>query len=259
LTFFFYGAGKIIADYEDTMLNPNSPIPLYHQLAEIITDRIKTGAYRPGESIPSETAMAKKYRIGRPTVRQAMDVLVQKKLIQRRRGAGSFVMPPPPSVDLFSLGGTSRAFHTKGIEIKKTPLSPVSLVAVTKQPDNPFNDSSAFFLSRVITAEGTPVLKEDIFLDPDLFRHLDRMDVSTQSLSKLVADRYHLVPGNGTQTFTVAVPDPATAQLLDLLPDTPVLKVFRELNFPGAPKAVYAVLHCRTDRFAFSQTIGSPA
>ncbi|MCA1794971.1 MAG: GntR family transcriptional regulator [Desulfobacteraceae bacterium] len=241
------------------MLNPDSPIPLYHQLAEIVTDRIKSGAYRPGENIPSEIAMAKQYGIGRPTVRQAMDVLVQKKLIQRRRGAGSFVMPPPPSVDLFSLGGTSRAFLTHGIDIQKISLRPVSLVPVTKQPDNPFNESSAFFLSRVIKAEGTPVLKEDIFLDPELFRNLDRMDVSTQSLSKLVADRYHLVPENGTQTFTVAVPDPATAQLLDLLPNTPVLRVFRELNFPRAPKAVYAVLHCRTDHFAFSQTIGSPA
>ncbi|MFN2436426.1 MAG: GntR family transcriptional regulator [Desulfotignum sp.] len=241
------------------MLNPNSPIPLYHQLAEIITDRIKSGAYRPGESIPSEMAMAKQYHIGRPTVRQAMEVLVQKKLIQRRRGAGSFVMPPPPTVDLFSLGGTSRAFLTRGIDIQKISLSPVSLIRVTQQPDNPFNESSAFFLSRMISAEKTPVLKEDIFLDPELFRNLDRMDVGKQSLSKLVAERYHLVPENGTQTFTVALPDPATAQLLDLLPDTPVLRVFRELNFPRAPKAVYAVLHCRTDHFAFSQTIGSPA
>jgi GntR family transcriptional regulator len=241
------------------MLNPNSPIPLYHQLAEIITDRIKSGVYRPGESIPSETVMAKQYRIGRPTVRQAMDVLVQKKMIQRRRGAGSFVLPPPPSVDLFSLGGTSRAFLTQGIEIKKIPLCAVSLVPVTQQPDNPFNESSAFFLSRLITAQGTPVLKEDIFLDPELFRNLDRMDIGTQSLSKLVADRYHLVPENGTQTFCVAIPDPDTAAQLALEPDTPVLTVHRELNFPDAPRAVYAVLYCRTDRFAFSQTIGSPA
>ena len=245
--------------HEDEMLNPNSPIPLYHQLAEIITDRIKSGAYLPGESIPSETTMAKQYRIGRPTVRQAMDVLVKKKLIQRRRGAGSFVLPAPPSVDLFSLGGTSQAFLTQGIDIKKTPVSPVSLVTVTQQPENPFNESSAFFLSRLITAQGTPVLKEDIFLDPELFRHLDRLEIGTHSLSKLVADQYHLVPENGSQTFTVAVPDPETAQLLDLVLDTPVLTVFRKLNFPDAPTAVYAVLYCRTDHFAFSQTIESPA
>jgi GntR family transcriptional regulator len=240
------------------MLNPNSPIPLYHQLADIISDRIRSGQYLPGQAIPSETAMAEQYHIGRPTVRQAMDLLVQKKLIQRKRGAGTFVRPPAPSVDLFSLAGTSRAFLTKGIEIEKIPVHPVSLVPVKNHPDNPFNGSSAYFLSRVIHAQKTPVLKEDIFLDKELFRGLERLDIGTKSLSCMVADLYHLVPENGTQTFFVATPDAATAQLLKLLPDTPVLTVFRELNFPRAPKAVYAVLYCRTDHFAFSQTIGSP-
>jgi GntR family transcriptional regulator len=168
------------------MLNPNSPIPLYHQLAEIITDRIKAGAYRPGESIPSETVLAKQYRIGRPTVRQAMDVLVKKKLIHRRRGAGTFVQPPAPKVDLFSLAGTSQAFFTQGIEIEKILVTPVTVFSVADQPQNPFNESTAYFLSRLIQAEGIPVLKEDIYLDTDLFRGLDRMDLDNRSLSRTV-------------------------------------------------------------------------
>ncbi len=241
------------------MLNPNSPMPLYHQLADIISDRIRSGQYLPGQAIPSETALAGQYHIGRPTVRQAMDLLVQKKLIQRKRGAGTFVRHPTPSVDLFSLAGTSQAFLTKEIAIEKISVTPVSLVQVKNQHHNPFNGSSAYFLSRVIHAQGTPVLKEDIFLDKELFRGLDRMDVGTKSLSRLAADLYHLVPDNGTQVFTVAIADPDTAELLGLAPDTPILTVYRELNFPGAPRAVYAVLHCRTDNYAFSQTIGSPA
>lgn len=241
------------------MLNPASPIPLYHQLAEIISDRIRSGQYRPEEAIPSETTLAGRYGIGRPTVRQAMDLLVQKKLIVRKRGAGTFVRPPAPGVDLFSLAGTSQAFSTRGIDIEKIPVCPVSLVPVDNQPDNPFNGSSAYFLSRVIRAQGEPVLKEDIFLDKELFRGLEQMDIATGSLSRVVGDVYHLTPENGTQTFFVAIPDPDTAGLLALEPDTPILTVFRELNFPDAPRAVFAVLYCRTDRFAFSQTIGSPA
>jgi GntR family transcriptional regulator len=241
------------------MLNAASPVPLYHQLAEIISDRIRSGHYRPGEAIPPETALAGRYGIGRPTVRQAMDLLVQKKLILRKRGAGTFVRPPAPGVDLFSLAGTSQAFSIRGIDIEKIPVCPVSLVPVDNQPDNPFNGSSTWFLSRVIRAQGEPVLKEEIFLDAELFRGLDQMDLATQSLSRVVSDVYHLTPENGTQTFFVAVPDPDTAAHLALSPDIPVLTVRRELNFPRAPKAVYAVLYCRTDRFAFSQTIGSPA
>ncbi len=69
------------------MLNHTSPIPLYHQLADILQERIRSGQYSPGQMIPSETGLAKEYGIGRPTVRQAMDTLVKKGLIQRKRCA----------------------------------------------------------------------------------------------------------------------------------------------------------------------------
>ena len=241
------------------MLNPNSPVPLYHQLAEIICERIFSGEYPPGQAIPPETALARQYHIGRPTVRQAMDLLAKKNLILRKRGSGTFVQPPAPKVDLFSLAGTSQAFFTQGITIEKTIVTPVTRLSVKNQPDNPFNGSSAYFLSRLIRAQNTPVLKEDIFLDLGLFRGLERVDFGTESLSRTVAEVYHLTPESGTQVFTVAPPDPATARLLELKPRTPILTVFRELNFPEAPRAVYAVLTCRTDQFAFSQTIGSLA
>lgn len=78
------------------MLNPNSPVPLYHQLAEIISDRIRSGEYEPGQAIPSETALARQYHIGRPTVRQAMDVLAHKHLIQRDAGPALLYSSPPP-------------------------------------------------------------------------------------------------------------------------------------------------------------------
>lgn len=68
------------------MLNPNSPVPLYHQLAEMLQDQIRSGVFAPGDVLPSEIALAKQHEIGRPTVRQAMDQLVQKGLIFRRRG-----------------------------------------------------------------------------------------------------------------------------------------------------------------------------
>lgn len=48
------------------MLNPNSPVPLYHQLAEIISDRIRSGEYEPGQAIPSETALAGNIISGAP-------------------------------------------------------------------------------------------------------------------------------------------------------------------------------------------------
>ncbi len=237
------------------MLNPKSPVPLYHQLADILTERIRSGEYKPGQMIPSEIGLAKQYGIGRPTVRQAMDTLVRKGLIHRRRGSGTFVKRPETKVDLFSLAGTSQAFLTQGIRPDRKMIVPLSLEPVDQDPENPFNGQKAFFLSRLTLAQGRPVLLEDIYMDAELFLGLDKIDLADKSLSRVVMDNYYLKPENGIQTFKVQTLSGERASLLDLTPEDPVLLVKREINFPDAPGAIYSCLFCRTDTFAFSQTI----
>ncbi|WP_022666359.1 GntR family transcriptional regulator [Desulfospira joergensenii] len=237
------------------MLNSKSPVPLYHQLADILTERIRSGEYSPGQMIPSEISLAKQYGIGRPTVRQAMDTLVRKGLIHRRRGAGTFVKRPEAKVDLFSLAGTSQAFLTQGIRPGRKMISPLCLKTVEGDPENPFNGHRAFFLSRLTLAQDRPILVEDIFLDAELFLGLDKIDLRDKSLSRVVMDHYYLKPENGVQTFKVEALSGTRAKLLGLTRKDPVLVVKREINFPDAPGAVYSVLFCRTDTFAFSQTI----
>jgi len=239
------------------MLNPTSPIPLYHQLADILLERIRSGQYPPGQVIPSETQFAKFFGIGRPTVRQAMDTLVQKGLIQRKRGSGTFVKHPAPRVDLFSLAGTSQAFLTKGIPIKTKIITPLAPKKITQDPENPFYNQTAFFLSRLTLTEESPVLLEDIYLDPELFLGIDRIDLTNKSLAQVVSDHYFLAPENATQQFRVEGLDSERAKWLKLSPSEPILTVRRTLNFPQAPNGIFSILFCRTDVFAFSQTIQS--
>ncbi len=111
-----------------------------------------------------------------------MDVLVHKNLIQRRRGAGTFVQSPAPEVDLFLWPGLPRRFSPRHRD-RKTLVTPVKVTPVTNQPRNPFNESTAYYFSRLIKAQGTPLLKEDMYLDTDLFRGLDRVNLGTRSLS----------------------------------------------------------------------------
>ena len=238
------------------MLNPGSPIPLYHQLADILLARIRSGQYPPGQIIPSETKLAKLFGIGRPTVRQAMDTLVKKGLIQRKRGSGTFVKLSP-QVDLFSLAGTSQAFLTKGVPIETKIITPVAQKKIARNPENPFNNQTAFFLSRLTLTQGNPVLLEDIYLDPELFMGIDRLDLDNKSLAQVVSDHYFLTPETGTQQFKVESLNAERAKWLAVSPSNPILTVRRTLNFPQAPNGIFSILFCRTDVFAFSQTIRS--
>ena len=67
-------------------LNADSPIPLYRQLATVLLARIRDGEYPLGSKIPAEPELSRRFGIGRPTVRQATDLLIRRRCIERRRG-----------------------------------------------------------------------------------------------------------------------------------------------------------------------------
>ncbi len=238
------------------MLNTQSPIPLYHQLADILMEGIRAGDYPPGSRIPSEPQLAKDYGIGRPTVRQAIDVLVRQRLLSRRRGAGTFVRMPEQEVDLFSLAGTSSAFHKKGIAVDVQLLQKTRRVKVGDDAENPFAGGKAFFLTRLNRVDGAPVLLEAIYLHPVLFKGIERMDLAGRSLSQVVESSFYMRPVGGRQTFHVGYLDSQKAAVMDVNADTPVLVVHRFLNFKQADNAVFSILYCNTEPFVFSQQIG---
>jgi DNA-binding GntR family transcriptional regulator len=70
----------------------NSPVPLYFQIAEQFAAAIQRGEIAPGERLDSEIRLADRLGLSRPTVRQAIQHLVNKGLIVRRRGVGTQVV-----------------------------------------------------------------------------------------------------------------------------------------------------------------------
>lgn len=239
------------------MLNAQSPVPLYYQLADILMNKIRSGEYPPGARIPSEHQLAATYGIGRPTARQATDLLVRKRILMRRRGSGTYVRPAAKEVNLFSLAGTTSAFHQEGISVTTTLLDGPRLATVpAEDAANPFAGAPAYFISRLRTVEDCPVLIEDIYLDSTVFRDIDRLDLRQQSLSRIVEEQYFLRPTGGKQQFRIEYVHNDRARALQVGTDAPILLVNRYIHFSDLENAVYAAMYCRTDQFVFSQTIG---
>ena len=72
------------------MLNRSSQVPLYIQLADTLREQIKEGKIKVGDKLPSESEMISYYRLGRLTVRDALSVLVNEGLIEKKHGKGTF-------------------------------------------------------------------------------------------------------------------------------------------------------------------------
>ncbi|GAA4197944.1 GntR family transcriptional regulator [Streptosporangium oxazolinicum] len=86
-------------------LDRSSPVPLYFQVAEQISEAIRRGDLPPGSRLDNEILLADRLGLSRPTVRQAIQYLVDKGLLVRKRGVGTQVVhgQVKRSVELTSL------------------------------------------------------------------------------------------------------------------------------------------------------------
>lgn len=230
----------------------NAALPLYAQIAAELRAQIERGEYRPGAAIPSEHELARAFSVGRPTVRQATQLLVDESVLERRQGSGTYVSQPPQAVDLFSAAGTLAAFRERGVALETRVLGRARECAVSKDAENPFAGQRALAIRRESAVSGIPVLFEEMLFDREVFNGLDKLSLSGRSLSDLARERYSLHLTSAEQRFRL---HELGAPMLGLETGSTVLLVERTLSFVGAPRAVFARLFCRTDQFAFSQTI----
>jgi DNA-binding GntR family transcriptional regulator len=79
------------------MINRESVVPPWQQLADLLRARIKNGELRPGARIPSAAALAQEYELAPVTVRKAITQLQQEGLLVSRVGWGTYVAEQPPS------------------------------------------------------------------------------------------------------------------------------------------------------------------
>jgi DNA-binding GntR family transcriptional regulator len=70
----------------------SSPVPLYFQVAAQIEQAIADGELAPGERMPNEMTLADELGLSRPTMRQALQMLVDKGMLVRKRGVGTQVV-----------------------------------------------------------------------------------------------------------------------------------------------------------------------
>src|SRR5256885_13383345 len=76
-------------------LDRSSPVPLYYQVAQHREEAIDSGRLPPGSRLDNEIQLARQLALSRPTVRRAIEYLVDKGLLVRKRGVGPRVVHAP--------------------------------------------------------------------------------------------------------------------------------------------------------------------
>jgi GntR family transcriptional regulator len=72
----------------------HSPVPMYYQVAQQLEHAIETGELAPGTRLDGELALADQLGVSRPTLRRAIEYLVDRGYLVRRRAVGTQVVHP---------------------------------------------------------------------------------------------------------------------------------------------------------------------
>lgn len=126
-------------------IDPNGDA-LYLQIKDVLIERIQTGAWKSNTLIPTEQALIKEFGVSRTTIRQAITILVQNGLLEKKQGHGTIVKPHQLVGNLGQLKGFAEEVMEKG-------QVPSSKVIRAEFKHNLFHESEMLQV-----AEGSPIL-----------------------------------------------------------------------------------------------------
>lgn len=234
-------------------LDRSSPVPLYYQLAQAIEAAIRDGDLAPGDRFENELALAKRLTLSRPTTRRAIQELVDKGLLVRKRGVGTQVVQNPVHrrVELTSLfDDLTRAGQTPTTELLKYQRTVVDEEVAVEL--NLTAGAEVVMIRRLRCANGEPLAVMTNYLPADLAPDADELE-SSGLYQALRTRGVHIRLAR--QRIGAKPATKAEARLLEEKPGAPLLTMSRTA-FDDSGKAVEYGSHCyRASRYFFETTL----
>jgi DNA-binding GntR family transcriptional regulator len=164
----------------------NSPVPLYFQVAQHLEHLIESGELATGTRLENEIDLADQLGLSRPTMRRAIQYLVDRGLLVRKRGVGTQVIQAKVrrKVELTSLFDdlekASRAPSTRVLSFERVPL-PEELAPDLGLPAG----TDVYVFERLRYADGEPLALLRNYVPASLLA-LDAEDLEAYGLYNLL-------------------------------------------------------------------------
>ena len=201
-------------------------VPLYQQVADKFEHAIRQGTLPPGSRIENEVSLADRLELSRPTIRRAIQSLVDAGLIVRRRGIGSQVVHGQVTrglelTSLFDdLERTGSKPSTAVLRFDRVPAT----VSVAQHLAVPVNQPVREIV-RLRSSGGVPVAILHNWI-PDDVGPLTEEDLTRSGLYTILRQRGR-VPQVGKQRISARKVTPSEAELLDIDGGSAVLAMER--------------------------------
>jgi GntR family transcriptional regulator len=228
--------------------NGQKAVPAYQKIQGAIRERIDGGELKPGDAVASERELARLHSVSLMTARHALAGLEREGVVERRRGAGTFVAPPRIHFNKLmsyteqmasrGLAACSRVIAAKVVEQEDEIAARLMLPAASKM----------LKIERLRHAADEPFALETCYLPAERFPGLAREALGRSSLFARLEQDYGVQLTYADEEVDATAADLRIAQFLQVPRGTPVMRIRQVIFSSNGKPVIYVVGFYRAER-----------
>src|SRR3979411_1451778 len=194
-------------------VRPNG-LPAYKRIQGAIVKRLESGQLKPGDAVDSERELAKIHGVSLMTARHALTSLEREGVVERRRGAGTFVAPP--KIHFNKLMSYSEQMASRGLVAASQLLcnkiidyEPEIAARISVMPN-----SRLVKIERLRHAAGEPFALEVCYLSAEEFGGLTSAPLGRSSLFSTLERDFGVELAHADEEVDATAADARIAELL---------------------------------------------
>lgn len=226
---------------------------LHEQVRDWVLAEFATGRLKPGDQVPTEVELTRKFGVSRTTVRQALQELVNAGLVNRQPGRGSYVSQPRMEQELLRLTGFVEDMRALGFEATARPVVIETLPAdeiVARQLGLEAGDVVTH-IQRVRLANNEPISFDDTFLPKDLGDRIAQENLAADPIFSLLEEKYGVSLGEADYVVEASSASSMIAKHLNVRVGAPILLIERTTYASDGRPVDFERLYYRGERVRY--------
>ncbi|MEI4780355.1 GntR family transcriptional regulator [Streptococcus pasteurianus] len=226
-------------------------VPAYIRIHDAIKKEIDEGVWEIGQRLPSERDLADDYEVSRMTLRQAITLLVEEGILERRVGSGTYVASHRVQEKMRGTTSFTEIVRSQG----KTPSS--QLISYQRKPANETEiqqlqlkaTDTVVRMERVRFADNVPLVFEVASIPEKLIQSFKQEDITEHFFQTLTDNGYEI--GKSQQTIYAKNASERVANYLKVPKNHAVLALTQVSYFTDGRPFEYVHSQYVGDRFEF--------
>lgn len=226
-------------------------LPAYIKIHDAIKKDIDDGIWAIGSRLPSERDLADHFAVSRMTLRQAITLLVEEGLLERRVGSGTYVASHRVQEKMRGTTSFTEIVHSQGRVPSSKLISYQKQVASDTEARelNLGKTDYVIRMERIRYADNIPLVYETASIPEKLIKTIDRTDITEHFFNTLTASGYHI--GKSKQTIYAKTASERVASYLGIAKGHAILALTQVSYFTDGKPFEYVRSQYVGDRFEF--------